>query len=118
MSSIFTFGPDHKHPLTGESLGRSFIWLPGDVKVSRFLMLHLFGPNWAFQYPDETAAGVQRYRLTRLDWPFTIAALEDAECGCEAYLYRPTREARDRTLIVHRAFCADNMSSSWRTEER
>ena len=116
MSSVFTFGSDHKHPVTRESLGKSFITLPGDVEVSRYLMLHLFGPNWAFQYPNEERAGVTRYGLTHINWPFTMVALEDAACGCESFLFQATRDSRQRTITVHRAFCADNPSSSWRTE--
>jgi hypothetical protein len=31
----FTFGFDHKHPITGESLARHYIQVPGDADQSR-----------------------------------------------------------------------------------
>jgi hypothetical protein len=46
----FTFGYDHKHPITGESLEKCYIKVRGDSETSRAAMLENFGRNWAIQY--------------------------------------------------------------------
>lgn len=76
----FTFGFDHTHPVTGESLAGWFVVIEGDVNSSRELMVKHFGLQWAMQYPTAEAAGVVKYRLKQL--PFTQPAPE-AEKGQE-----------------------------------
>lgn len=46
----FTFGFDHKHPITGESLARHYIQVPGEDDLSRRFMHAVFGRNWSMQY--------------------------------------------------------------------
>jgi hypothetical protein len=67
-SWIFTFGANHKHPATGESLLGCFIEVPGNAKTSRERMFESFGPNWAFQYRNREDAGVDRFSLKQLLW--------------------------------------------------
>lgn len=63
---IFTFGFDHVHPKTGESLANCYIEVPGDANSSRELMQEHFGVKWAFQYPTKEAAGVERHGLKEI----------------------------------------------------
>src|ERR1041384_6633004 len=66
---IFTFGANHTHPITGERLGNCYVVIEGDKSESCVIMEQHFGQKWAFQYPSEEAAGVERYGLTRIDLP-------------------------------------------------
>lgn len=68
----FTFGFDHVHPKTGESLANHFVVVVGDVDSSREIMERHFGLKWAFQYPSAEAAGVVKHKLKQL--PFTQPA--------------------------------------------
>lgn len=64
---FFTFGSAHRHPVTGASLGRHYVRLHGTCDGTRALMLALFGPRWAFQYPAERFGHIaRRYELTEL----------------------------------------------------
>ncbi len=49
---IFTFGPDHKHPQTGNSLGKSYVRFTSmSEETARIRMFAVFGRNWASCYP-------------------------------------------------------------------
>lgn len=51
---IFTFGPDHTHPDTGESLGGRYVRLDADDEMAaRVRMFALFGRGWSSVYPIE-----------------------------------------------------------------
>jgi hypothetical protein len=64
---IFTFGFGHTHPATGERLANCYVEIEGDVNESRDIMEHHFGLKWAFQYPTEEKAGVEKYGLQRIE---------------------------------------------------
>lgn len=73
MRRLFTFGFGQTDPLTGESLADCYVWVEAaDLGVARQLMLNRFGGehvgNWAFDYPDGEAAGVDRYGLREIDF--------------------------------------------------
>ena len=63
---VFTFGFGHVHPETGESLKNCYVIFYGDANETREEMEGYFGRKWAFQYPSEEAAGVDKYNLRRL----------------------------------------------------
>jgi hypothetical protein len=65
----FTFGSNHTHPATGESLGMSYVEIEGTWKSTRTAMFEVFGRRWSMQYSDPDEAGVERYGLTRIDLP-------------------------------------------------
>lgn len=61
---IFTFGLDHIHPLTGESLMGRFIAIRApDHETARAMMVGRFGTRWAFQYPSREAAKIEKYKM-------------------------------------------------------
>lgn len=66
---IFTFGFGHTHPVTGESLSRCYVVIDGDHEQARATMVQYFGLKWAFQYPNEEKAGVEKWKLSRIDLP-------------------------------------------------
>lgn len=70
----FTFGFDHKHPLTGESLAHHYIQVPGEDDLSRRFMHAVFGRNWAMQYKDPSKL---KYldRMTELQWTTELLGL-------------------------------------------
>ena len=57
---IFTFGLDHRY-------ANCFIRINGTISTSRATMQRLFGSKWAFQYPNEDAAGVKKWNLLELN---------------------------------------------------
>ncbi len=65
---VFTFGYDHVHPETGQSLANHYIVLLGDVNETRRYMNDFFDRKWAMQYPNEEAAGVEEYGLKPLGY--------------------------------------------------
>lgn len=68
-SWVFTFGFGHTHPVTGDSLANCYIKVRGDINETRQAMERAFGNKWAFQYRDEEAAGVEKYKLNPLIAP-------------------------------------------------
>jgi hypothetical protein len=66
---FFTFGFDHVHPVTGESLANCYTTIMGDIDQTRALMAERFGNKWAFQYPSREAAGVEKYGLKYVEYP-------------------------------------------------
>jgi hypothetical protein len=74
---IFTFGYGQTDPLTGKSLADRYVRVEApDRNAAAERMLDRFGNrypghalgNWAFDYPDEDAAGVERYGLVEIDF--------------------------------------------------
>lgn len=64
---IFTFGYDHKHPVTDESLDKCFLRLEGETYMqARETMIESFGRGWSSQYDSESAAGVKRFDLREI----------------------------------------------------
>lgn len=74
----FTFGFDHKHPITGESLARHYIQVPGEDDLSRRFMHAVFGRNWAMQYKSPESL---KYldRMTELEWTYELLGLMSAD---------------------------------------
>ena len=66
---IFTFGFGHCCPKTGERLRNKYVRIRGTVATSRGEMERRFGRAWAFQYPNEIRAGVEKYNLTEYFGP-------------------------------------------------
>lgn len=74
MRRLFTFGFGQTDPKTGRALDNRYVWVEGSsVEDCRRQMLDRFGRryhgagNWAFDYPDAEAAGVERHRLIEID---------------------------------------------------
>lgn len=63
---IFTFGYGHVHPVTKEPLHNRFVRIHGTESGARHQIVRRFGVKWAFQYPSEADAGVERYELKEL----------------------------------------------------
>jgi hypothetical protein len=74
----FTFGSDHKHPVTGESLWKKYIQVPGDWNESRKIMLAVFGQGWSHQYSSPSEAGKDKYDMQEVVWSPELLALVDA----------------------------------------
>lgn len=49
----FTFGQNHIHPLTGESMKDYYIKLKGTYNSTREIMLSIFGLKWSMQYNEK-----------------------------------------------------------------
>lgn len=64
---IFTFGFGHTHPRTGESLANCFIRIRGTREAARAEMVKRFALKWAFDYPSEEDAGVERWGLREIE---------------------------------------------------
>lgn len=63
---IFTFGFDHRNPITGERLHNHYVRLAGTCEQTRAEMVSRFGTRWSSQYPAGWY-GVERYGLTELE---------------------------------------------------
>lgn len=76
---IFTFGYDHKHPVTGDSLEDSYVKVHAETWMqARERMCASFGNRWAFQYSNEDTAKVKQYNLREI--PFlTPEEFEEAQ---------------------------------------
>lgn len=64
----YTFGPDHKHPDTGESLDRQFVTVTTETEgydACRARMFRYFGPEWAAEYKGLPFPE----RVTVAEWP-------------------------------------------------
>lgn len=64
---IFTFGFGHTHPITGESLAKCYVVIHGTNYEARDEMVRRFGYKWAFQYPSEEKAGVEKWSLREIE---------------------------------------------------
>jgi hypothetical protein len=65
---VFTFGPDHRHPTTGESLAGRFARIPGDVNSARDRALAIFGRNFATDYdPGRAAQLIAKWDLDEIN---------------------------------------------------
>ena len=100
MTFYFTFGADHKDPITRESMARKFLAVPGDIEQSRRLMLFFYGRKWASQYPSKREAGVERYNLTPATWPYALACDDYRGCGCIEVVYQYTETSPSEYLYV------------------
>lgn len=71
---FFTFGYDHTHPDTGESLGNSYVRIHGTCDSTRDQMFEAFGNRWAFQYPAEKKAErIDEFGMTEVDMPSAVS---------------------------------------------
>lgn len=109
----FTFGTDHVHPKTGESLGKKYIRITGDVDSARRVMFHLFGRNWAAQYGDEGLNVIERYELEDMDWPVALRQITPIDCACYTYAYRDDSDGPSTLLIVHEEDCPSHPRTDW-----
>lgn len=66
----FTFGYDHTHPVTGESLDRCYVRLHGTIDGTRAQILAVFGNRWCAQYRSVLKADrIDKYGLTEVAMP-------------------------------------------------
>jgi len=63
---VFTFGWDHRHPITGAPLMDRYLVLTGTYEATRAEMVRRFGARWSCQYASREAAGVDRFKLREL----------------------------------------------------
>lgn len=66
---FFTFGSNHTHPVTGETLTNAFVRINGTHDSARAKMVEAFDNRWAFQYETAGEAGGERYGLTEVEVP-------------------------------------------------
>jgi hypothetical protein len=65
---VFTFGPDHRHPTTGEPLAGRFVRIPGDASSARDRALAIFGRNFATDYdPGRGAQTIAKWDLDEIN---------------------------------------------------
>jgi len=97
---VFTFGPDHRHPVTGESLERRYTVISAATAMqARDKMMASYGVNWAFQYRSALDAGVDQHGLVRV--PFmTPEEIHDARV---THLTRLVMDELSRPLWVFRS---------------
>lgn len=67
---IFTFGTDHTNPITGKSLFKNYVEIPGTWDEAREKMLNRFGNRFSMQYQNKEKAGVERFGLVELKLEF------------------------------------------------
>jgi hypothetical protein len=66
---IFTFGYEHRHPVTGESLDGCFVRVPAQTYMQARERMHAsFGNKWSHQYENESSVGVARYELREVEF--------------------------------------------------
>lgn len=67
---LFTFGPNHLHPITGESLGTNYVIIPGSYESTRREINAVCGPHWSFQYDAESEwmDKIASYGLVEIPW--------------------------------------------------
>lgn len=70
----FTFGYDHRHPVTNESLANKYIVVEArSFEDARDRMISMFGTAWAFQYTmSDVERLVKSYGLTEISWSDTM----------------------------------------------
>jgi hypothetical protein len=105
MSFVFTFGTSHTDPVTKLPLVQAYVELPGDIEQSRRLAFHLYGRNWASQYPSREAAGVDVYNLEPVVYPFKVTQKEEAECGCLVIGIQSTPNLREQEYFLLETGC-------------
>lgn len=70
---LFTFGPDHVHPVTGEALRDRYVKIRGSWLHSRQRLISMFGIRWSSQYDSSFELVLEtRYGGTELppdEWP-------------------------------------------------
>lgn len=70
---FFTFGFDHTHPDTGDSLGKSYVRIYGTFSSARAEMNAAFGNRWASQYSAALKPlNVDRYGLVEVPMPGAV----------------------------------------------
>lgn len=71
----FTFGFDHRHPITEQPLFKCYIELTEyEVNGARMKIIEVFGNRWAFEYgPEQYDRAIAKYNLRRINldgtWP-------------------------------------------------
>lgn len=64
---FFTFGYDHFHPVTGESLDKRYVRVHGTCDSTRLDVLAVFGRAWSSQYTSEQKPRrIDKYNLTEI----------------------------------------------------
>jgi hypothetical protein len=66
---FFSFGPDHVHPQTGESLAGCVVRIHGTRESSRVAMFNAFGPHWSWQSSTAAEAGVMKFKMREIPMP-------------------------------------------------
>lgn len=107
MTYVFTFGFDHQHPRYAQSLGKSYIEIPGDIEQSRRLMLFLFGRDWAFQYPDKESAKVDRYNLKPIREMRVVEDHGFTNCGCLSVRVEYDWLVETNLVMIHNEDCVE-----------
>lgn len=74
----FTFGFAHTHPITGESLARHYIQVPGEDDLSRRFMNAVFGRNWSMQYRSPAEFKYPK-NMVELEWTPDLVARISAD---------------------------------------
>lgn len=88
MKRYFTFGYDHRHPVTGIRLASRYVVIEGETRdACRTEMLNRFGRNWAFEYSEDSHVAEKLREdpgfeeLQREDWPESTGSYEIGPAG-------------------------------------
>lgn len=73
---FFTFGMNHLHPETGQSLGNSYIRVHGTFESARTAIVNVFWTAWCWQYASADEAGVERFGLTEVPLPIATGGTQ------------------------------------------
>ncbi len=97
---FFTFGSNHTHPVTGQTLTYTYVRINGTHDAARAKMVAAFGNRWAFQYGTADEAGIRRYGLTEVEVPTAPVDLP----------------ARGDTILVYKDAIGGNRATRVRVE--
>lgn len=96
----FTFGSNHTHPVTGQTLTNAYVRINGTYESARAKMVEAFDNRWAFQYESADEAGVDKYSLTEVEVPTTPVDLP----------------AKGATILVYKDAIGGNRATKVRVE--
>jgi hypothetical protein len=97
----FTFGYDHVHPVTGESLADRYVQLHGTYRETRDRIIAAFARQWSFQYgPAQAEWAVFRYNLRPIDLPEPLGV--GSTIHIERYGEEHIRWLESRSLNISR----------------
>lgn len=103
---VVTFGADHKHPITGESLRNCYVKIPSaDPDIARAIALMIFGREFCTDYPAHLMRIRQRH-LREIELP-KLRLIEPGQRGWDRLDIQTQRWIG---LVIARAIMDWNMS--------
>lgn len=117
----FTFGHGQHHRITGEHLLGAYVLINGTYTSAREQMVAAFGTRWCDQYGSAEKAGVEEFKLRRIELPTApvtpaeertgVSDVQHAVAGSVAELRRGLELLKPHSpgLVVHLLTEADRI---------